>query len=236
MPAQQQWLNAIWPRVRCHLPPPPARVIEIGCGRLGGFVPMLIEDSYDALGVDPAAPAGERYRQLRFEDTELSGGLDAIIACTSLHHVEDPRQVLDRVADVLKPAGRVVVVEWDWESFDETTARWCFDRLSDADTDSWIHRRRQHWIESGEPWETCFLRWAREHGLHGARSLVEELDARFERLVQTRGPYFFAELDRVSEQDELDAIEAGLIQPARIEYVGQVQMDDPPRRSATLRA
>jgi 2-polyprenyl-3-methyl-5-hydroxy-6-metoxy-1,4-benzoquinol methylase len=38
------------------LPAPPARVLEIGCGPLGGFVPMLRASGYDATGVDPRAP------------------------------------------------------------------------------------------------------------------------------------------------------------------------------------
>jgi hypothetical protein len=41
-------------------------------------------------------------------------------------------------------------------------------------------------------------------------------------LTYRAGPYFFAELSEVSEEDELSAIEAGLIRPARIDYVGQV--------------
>lgn len=222
MPAQQQWLTTAWPHVRSHLPPPPARVVEIGCGRLGGFVPMLGEAGYDAIGIDPAAPAGERYRQGKFEHTQLAGGLDAIIACTSLHHVGDPDQVLDRVAHVLAPTGRMVVIEWDWESFDEASARWCFDRLADSDSESWIYRRRQEWLASGQGWEDCFFGWARQHGLHSARELVRALDKRFERLSYREGPYFFAELSEVSEEDEVSAIEAGLIRPARIDYVGQM--------------
>ena len=195
---------------------------------------MLLESGYDAIGIDPAAPEGEHFHQSRFEETRLAGGLDAIVACTSLHHVADPGQVLDRVVDVLAPAGLVVVIEWDWENFDEASAQWCFDRLVEADADSWINRRRQHWIDSGQPWEECFFGWARQHGLHGAASLVGELDARFERLVHNRGPYFFAELDEVSEQDERNAIDAGEIRPARIEYVGRAPTDWRSSRSATL--
>ncbi len=223
MPAQQQWLQTTWPLVRSYLPAPPARVVELGCGRLGGFVPMLGEDGYDAIGIDPAAPAGECFRQVPFEQVELAGEVDSIIACTSLHHVADPDQVLDRIVRALSPDGLVVVIEWDWESFDEASAGWCFERLGDSDTDSWIHRRRQQWIASGEPWQECFFGWARQHGLHSARGLVRALDARFERVTYRRGPYFFAELADVTERDELSAIEAGAIQPARIDYVGRAR-------------
>jgi len=59
------------------LPPPPGRVLEIGCGDEGGVVPALLEAGYDALGVDPRAPAGAHYRQGDFR--EVDGAFDAIV-------------------------------------------------------------------------------------------------------------------------------------------------------------
>jgi len=50
------WLSSTWPYVRDQLPPPPARVIELGCGQAGGHVPALVRAGYDATGVDPEAP------------------------------------------------------------------------------------------------------------------------------------------------------------------------------------
>src|ERR1700755_52070 len=35
-----------------QLPPPPRRVLEIGCGREGGLVELLAARGYDVLGVD----------------------------------------------------------------------------------------------------------------------------------------------------------------------------------------
>jgi hypothetical protein len=58
--------------------------------------------------------------------------VECVMACTSLHHVADLDDVLDRVGAVLVPGGAVVVVEWAWERFDEATARWCFARLARA--------------------------------------------------------------------------------------------------------
>jgi SAM-dependent methyltransferase len=63
------------------------------------------------------------------ERYEIRGRLDAIVACTSLHHVADLTAALDLVDAVLVPGGVAVIVEWARERFDEATARWCFDRL-----------------------------------------------------------------------------------------------------------
>jgi hypothetical protein len=91
------WPSALWPFIRAQLPSAPARVVEIGCGPLGGFVPLLDAAGYEATGVDPEAPQEPRYRQIEFERCEMPAPADAIAACTSLHHVADVGSVLDLV-------------------------------------------------------------------------------------------------------------------------------------------
>jgi hypothetical protein len=90
--AEELWLVADWPFVRDHLPPAPARVVEIGCGPLGGFVPQVLELGHEAVGVDPQAPAAPHYRRVPFELYESPYQVDAVIASTSLHHVGDVHQ------------------------------------------------------------------------------------------------------------------------------------------------
>jgi SAM-dependent methyltransferase len=221
--ADGQWLSVMWPTIRSYLPAPPARIVEIGCGRVGGFVPMLVSSGYQAVGIDPAAPEGESYRREEVERSELPQPVDGVIACTSLHHVADPGEVSDKIAGALGPAGVVIVIEWDWESFDEVTARWCFDRLDPSDSDSWLVHRRDGWSNSGRTWEAYLHGWAEDHGLHRSRRVIDELDQRFQRLSCRRGPFVFPELFETSEADELDAINAGAIRPMRIDYVARVR-------------
>jgi hypothetical protein len=130
------WLAAVWEAVRSQLPAPPASVVEVGCGPLGGLVPVLRSAGYTATGVDPAAPRGSWYCPVEFERYDMPEPADAIVACTSLHHVADLTEVTDRLAEALAPGGLLVVVEWARERFDETTARWCFDRLPQPGDDS----------------------------------------------------------------------------------------------------
>jgi hypothetical protein len=49
MSSGDRWLATLWPLVRTHLPSPPARVLDLGCGPLGGFVPFLLSSGYDAV-------------------------------------------------------------------------------------------------------------------------------------------------------------------------------------------
>ncbi len=89
MTSDEGWLAAMWPFVRAWLPSAPARVLEIGCGPLGGFVPALSRGGYDAVGVDPEAPEGPGYHRVQFERYQSPQPVDCVVACTSLHHVGD---------------------------------------------------------------------------------------------------------------------------------------------------
>jgi SAM-dependent methyltransferase len=220
MTAAERWLAAVWPAVRGWLPAAPAQVVEIGCGPLGGFVPMLRSSGYDALGVDPKAPDDEHYRRVAFERAEPMQDVDAVVASTSIHHVADPAEVLDRIAITLATEGRLVVVEWAWEEFDEATAAWCFQRLGPDEEAGWLHRRRDEWAASGESWSAYMRAWAEGERLHSAGTLLRLLDERFQRAHLAQGPYFFPDLARATEEDERAAIEAGQIRATRVDYVG----------------
>src|SRR6266545_1834716 len=223
MTAAERWLAAVWPVVRGELPAPPAQVVEIGCGPLGGFVPMLRSRGYEALGVDPEAPDDEHYRQVELEQAELAQDVDVVVASTSLHHVADPAKVLDRIGTTLAGGGTLVVVELAWEDFDEATADWCFQRLEPDEEAGWLHRRRDEWVASGQSWSAYVRAWAADERLHSANTLLRLLDERFERVHLARGPYFFPDLARATEDDERAAIEAGQIRATRVDYVGMLR-------------
>jgi SAM-dependent methyltransferase len=217
----ERWLAAVWPFVRAWLPASPAAVVEIGCGPLGGFVPMLRSAGYAAAGVDPEAPEGPWYHRTEFERYEMPGPVQAVVACTSLHHVADVGEVLNQAGTALVAGGSLVVVEWARERFDDATARWCFDRLPQpSDDPGWLQQRHDQWRASGLPWDGYCRAWAEEEGLQDGQDIVRELDTRFHPQLLTYGPYFFPELAGVSEAEEQAAIDAREIQANRIAYVG----------------
>src|SRR5919201_2325877 len=204
----ERWLATLWPLVRARLPSPPARVVDLGCGPLGGFVPFLRSNGYDAAGVDPKAPDNADYHRAEFEHLELPERVDALIASTSLHHVTDPAAVIDRIATTLRSAGTLVVVEWAWEQFDEATADWCFQRLG-QDEENWLRRLHNEWTSSGQGWQTFLASWATRDRLHRGEALLRLLDERFERRLLASGPYFFPDLADTTDADEQTAITAG---------------------------
>jgi SAM-dependent methyltransferase len=221
MTPDERWLTTLWPSVRAPLPPPPARVLEIGCGPAGGFVPMLGADGYIATGIDPEAPEGAAYRRIEFERYQAPQPAGAVIACTSLHHVADLGQVLDLAAAALRPAGVLVVVEWARERFDEATAQWCFARRPGPGEDrGWLNDRYEQWQASGQAWDAYLRSWVEGEGLHSGGDIVRELQARFDTGELSYGAYFFPDLRGVSEAEETAAIDAGQLQANRIQYHG----------------
>jgi SAM-dependent methyltransferase len=223
---EQRWLATLWPFVGAHLPPPPARVLEIGCGRWGGVVPQLRKAGYEAVGVDPDAPDGAEFRQMEFERYAVPQPVNAVVASLSLHHVSDLGMVLDQVTAALRAGGTVVVAEWAQERFDEATAQWCFARLARPATDgdlSWLGRRRDEWLTSGQPWDAYRHAWMAREGMHTGQEILAELDKRFQCDLSMFGPYFFVDLPDTTEFDELAAIRAGTIQASGIRYIGRLR-------------
>lgn len=217
----ERWLAAMWPFVSTRVPPPPAAIVDVGCGPYGGFVPALLQRGYYATGVDPTAPESSSYQRLAIERYTSPQPVDAVVASTSLHHVADLDVVLDKIATMLVPAGLVIVVEMGWERIDEVTARWCFDRLPARNEPSWLGRRRDEWVASGEPWGAYIAAWARREGFHRGDLILDGLNNRFECESLDYGPYLFPDLGDTGALDEQVAIDAAEIQATSIRYVGR---------------
>jgi 2-polyprenyl-3-methyl-5-hydroxy-6-metoxy-1,4-benzoquinol methylase len=62
-----------------ELPPPRARVLEVGCGS-GDLATKLAEIDYDVLAIDPDAPEGPLFRRTRIEDIDSFNTFDAVVA------------------------------------------------------------------------------------------------------------------------------------------------------------
>src|SRR5215204_3512748 len=116
-----------------YLPPPPAQVLEIGCGPVGDLTYAIAAAGYDIVAVDPVAPEGPLFRRIPFEDFTESGLFDAVVASLSMHHIADLTRTADQIIDLLVPGGRFILEEWDRERLlDEATARWYFHQRHSA--------------------------------------------------------------------------------------------------------
>ena len=109
--------------VRGSLPPPPARVLEIGAGD-GELAGRLRGLGYDVLAIDPASETSEVAALELHEVPDPDEPFDAAVAVVSLHHVEPLRESCERLAALVRPGGRLVIDEFDVERFDERAAGW----------------------------------------------------------------------------------------------------------------
>ena len=95
-------------------------ILDIGCGT-GTLARALSEDGAAVTGIDPGAEALAKARGLvpaaRFEAASAEalpfgeGQFDGAVMLNSLHHVPDPARALAEAARVLRPGGRLVVIE-----------------------------------------------------------------------------------------------------------------------------
>jgi len=186
--------------IRRELPPPPARVLEVGCGS-GELARELAGDGYGVLAVDPNAPEGSIFRRARIEELGDEGPFDAAVASLSLHHVHDLGVVVGRVHSLLRPGSPFVVREFAWDLVDEPTARWDYAR-----------RGREGGLDE----------WRASHGkLHGFEALRAALDGWFEERSFESGPYLAEyEPGEGDAEEEARLITAGEIRAVGFVYVG----------------
>jgi hypothetical protein len=190
-----------------QLPPPPARVLEIGCGRTGGVTPVLVAAGHDVLGVDPDAPPGPSYRAVSLEELEEES-FDVVVAERVFHHVHPLPSALDKVA---RMAPLLILDEFAWDRIDEPTREW------------YEGQQRMLVAAGREPAGPLDLAmWRSEHDdLHPSELIRREVNARFEERYFEPRPYLYRWLDGPASLElEQGLLEAGAIQPIGFRWVG----------------
>jgi SAM-dependent methyltransferase len=156
--------------VRSALPPPPARVLEVGAGD-GSLAAHLRDAGYDVTAIDPIGVGEVLPVALRdFEAPPRS--FDAAVAVVSLHHVVPLGQSLRRLSELLRHGARLVIDEFDVDRLDERASAWW---LTHAGVD---RQPADHLAEM------------REH-LYPVRQIREELAPWFDFGESVPGPYMY---------------------------------------------
>ena len=200
--------------VREQLPAPPARVLEIGCGK-GELALRLAGAGYEVVAVDPEAPTGDIFRRGRIEDVEEPHRFDAVVAVLSLHHVEHLGRAADQAHDLVVPGGVLVVREFAAERLDGRTAAWYYHvRCALA-----AARGEEEPASSLDGW---LSEWnAKRAALHDGGALVAALRERFDVRLLEWGPYLYEwELDPALEPLEELLIDEGSLAATGLRVVG----------------
>jgi 2-polyprenyl-3-methyl-5-hydroxy-6-metoxy-1,4-benzoquinol methylase len=199
--------DAVLAFVRAHLPPPPARVLEVGAGR-GELAAALRGAGYEVVAIDPAADGAPGVEAVPLHDFRADdGSFDAAVAIVSLHHVEPLAGSLARLAALVRPGGVLVVDEFDVSTFDERAARWQMGQRAAAglehpqDIAAWSHDLRGH--------------------LHDVATIRAALEPGFALGEPVRGPYLYRwELDPALRTVEEHLVAAGDLPATGARFVG----------------
>jgi hypothetical protein len=191
-----------------RLPPPPARVLEVGCGEEGGVTPALAEAGYDVVGIDPHAPDGPLFRRVTLEELDEPRPFDAAVAGRVLHHVDPLGPALDKL---VRLAPLLVLDEF------------ASNRIDDA-ARAWYANEYRRLAGSGDlPYAPSDLaEWRAAHrGLHSYETMRAELDAHYLERDFRWGPYFYRWLRSPETKESEEALIAvGTLKPIGYRYVG----------------
>jgi len=157
---------------RGSLPPPPARVLEIGAGD-GELAATLRELRYAVTAIDPRAAEADGVERTALIDAD--GRYDAAIAVVSLHHVEPLAESCGRLAELVEPGGVLAIDELDIRRYDERATSW------------WLHQRRAAGFEDDHTPESI-LEGMRGH-IHALDDVLAALAPHFSLGEPVRGPY-----------------------------------------------
>jgi len=186
------------PFVAAHLPAPPARVLEVGCGQ-GALAHAMARLGHDVLAIDPGAPDGDLFRRVSLEALDDPGPFGAVVANRSLHHIHDLPAAVEKMARLLAPGGRLLLHEHAWDLVDAPTLRWYREHGGDGSLADW---RAGH------------------ASLHSSAAMLAEVGPRFAERSLEWTPYLHGELG-VEPDAERAAIATGAIRATGFLYVGE---------------
>ena len=109
--------------VRATLPPPPARVLEVGAGD-GTLARSLRASGWFVAAIDPKSDTDDVLPIALADLPPSDKPFDAAVAVVSLHHVEPLDESVERLADELAPGALLLLDEFDISMFDEQAASW----------------------------------------------------------------------------------------------------------------
>jgi SAM-dependent methyltransferase len=209
--------------VLARVPPPPARILEVGCGP-GDLARGLAAAGHEVTAIDPDAPEGSIFRQVSLEEFDEPGPFEAVVASRSLHHVSDLDAAVEKIDSLLVRGGLVLLDDYAKERFDGRTAAWYFEqRRTIAANDG---------PEAPASLEECIAEWERDDAhIHGQVEMKAALDRRFRQQYLAWVPYLWRDLEEAATfADERSAIDAGIIAAMGFRYVGEAPLESPMRR------
>jgi SAM-dependent methyltransferase len=191
----------------------PCRILYVGSG-LGHIALELARGGHDVTGVDidqeavvlaaraaKTDPLRSERGALSYEVTDFPGGVageacyDRVLFSRVLHHIADPAAAVAKAAELLRPRGSVVCVDFAHDRLGAAGARWI------ARSRMWLSRSGW-WPEPvagslEEETDTTAREWRTDHegeGLNTFSAMIDPLRTKFSLEYQVWHPYLFWDL------------------------------------------
>lgn len=179
--------------VREHLPEPPARVLEVGCGD-GALAAELLALGIDVVAIDHSPEEVEKAQArgvpaigvdfFRYDAQPF----DAVIFSRVLHHLAPLDAAIVHGARLLVPGGTLIVEDFAVERMDAPTARWFFETIELLQVAGMMHPK-------GHPEADPLLRWVAHHAhhapIHEGEEMLVRIGCRFHVTHRSKPPYLF---------------------------------------------
>jgi SAM-dependent methyltransferase len=207
--------------VRAHLPPAPARVLEVGAGD-GSLARSLRADGYAITAIDPKSEAPDVLPVALADVPDPIRPYDAAVAVVSLHHVEPLEPSVERLAAVMAPGAPLLLDEFDVSALDERAASW------------WLEQRRARGEEEAE--SPVELIETMRGKVHSIERLLTVLTHYYEVGEPLRGTYLYRwKLDESVRPLEEELVGTGALPPTGVRIIGR-RRARPPRAAPLRRA
>jgi SAM-dependent methyltransferase len=192
-----------------HLPPGPARVLEVGCGD-GALAARLQSAGHAVVALDADAGAVERARRRgvdarvgRWPDFD-DAPFDVVLFTRSLHHITPLAPAVDRARQLLRGRGKVLVEDFAFDKIEPLAAEWFYQLLAVLDAAGLLRRGGHEFGEKLLQQAGSLEAWHTDHGheLHTAAALFDCLREHFPRAEMAAAPYLYRYVCAMLDEDE----------------------------------
>lgn len=185
-----------WRTLHGDLPPPPARLLEVGAGD-GALCALIQAAGYDVTALDRSEEAAAKAaaRGLRAVGRDVldykDDAFDIVLFGRSLHHIHPLGAAVGRAHELLRPGGTLIVEDFCFERADEPTASWLADHEA-ALAARGLLTEQDYWRrpDSG-PLQAWSEHHRVSHDVHTGEALDRALAARFDVRERRELPYLY---------------------------------------------
>jgi SAM-dependent methyltransferase len=185
--------------VEAHLPPGPARLLEVGCGH-GELALRMQARGHEVVAIDCSEKAvarararGVQARRADWPDFDDPALFDAVLFTRSLHHIGPLSPATGRARELLKPRGRVLVEDFARHEVQPLAAEWLYQVLALLDGAGLLRRQQDPLLKAMRRDRDPLAAWQAAHDphLHSAEAMRAALEAEFRRVEIATVPYLY---------------------------------------------